>query len=100
MNANDRKRALTTAAIATARPLEAAPVTSATVRNVLLDIDAALLADLHRVTCALASITESANEERATRRGRAASSVQEPLKQIAAILREARTRIADVEARL
>jgi len=94
LKANDRKRALTTAAIATALPLQTAPAKPGTVRSVLLDIDAALLADLHRVTCALASVAGD------TPAPRVRAAVHEPLKQIAAILRDARTQIADVEARL
>jgi hypothetical protein len=95
MKANDRKRPVTTADIATALPLKAPAVTAATVQNVLLDIDAALLAELHRVTCALAAVAADGPPPPRTR-----ASVQEPLKKIAATLRDARTQIANIEARL
>ena len=97
-NTNDRKRAMTTAAIATALPLGAEPVNRGAVLALLLDIDSALLTDLHRVTCALAALPTDGKP--AAPRSRSEASVRDSLKRIETILRGVRTQIADVEARL
>jgi len=96
--ANDRKRAMTTAAIATALPLGAEPVNRSAVLALLLDIDTALLTDLHRVTCTLAALPGDGKP--AAPRSRSEASVRDSLKRIETILRDVRTQIADVEARL
>ena len=89
---------MTTAAIATALPLDAEPVNRDTVLALLLDMDAALLTDLHRVTCALTALPVDGKP--AVSRSRAEASLRDALKRIETILRDTRTQIADVEARL